>query len=121
MAPGTNALECSALRYLDYRFAEGRFKVVLATTGRSTMPAPVKFSEEFYQQFGHRATDELADWMIATNQMSVAELRSLNEANAARFEAKLERLRAGIIKWMFVFWAGTMLTLVGVMVALLKL
>jgi hypothetical protein len=59
--------------------------------------------------------------MIATNQMYVAELRTLNEANAARFEAKLERLRADIIKWMFVFWAGTTITLLGAMFAMLKM
>ncbi len=60
-----------------------------------------------------------------------ADLRELNELNFARFEAKLEQrfaqqdakweqrlatlsaeihaIRADLIKWMFLFWAGTAL------------
>ncbi|MGH7508996.1 MAG: hypothetical protein ACREMZ_05960 [Gemmatimonadales bacterium] len=66
-----------------------------------------------------------------------ADLRELNELNFARFDAKLEqrlaelrgelltelrteiqRLRADTLRWMFGFWASTVLTLGGLMVAL---
>jgi hypothetical protein len=64
------------------------------------------------------------------------ELRELNELNFARFDAKLEQrvaelrrdldvglhqLKAELVKWMFLFWAGTTFTVLGVMIALLKL
>jgi hypothetical protein len=67
------------------------------------------------------------------------DLRELNELNYARFDAKLEQrlaelraelrielrtglhgLRADLLRWMFGFWATTMLTLAGLVVALLR-
>jgi hypothetical protein len=67
------------------------------------------------------------------------DLRELNELNYARFDAKLEQrlaelraelrielrtglhgLRADLLRWMFGFWATTMLTLAGLMVSLLR-
>jgi hypothetical protein len=42
-----------------------------------------------------------------------SELREQNELNFARFDAKqgerLAELKAELIKWMFLFWAGTAL------------
>jgi hypothetical protein len=71
-----------------------------------------------------------------------ADLRELNELNFARFDAKLEqrisevrselrqeiagvkviisRQRADLITWMFVFWAGTVVPLAGLMFALFQ-
>lgn len=68
------------------------------------------------------------------------DLRELNELNFARFDAKLEqriaevraelrqemagirvsisKQRADLITWMFVFWAGTVVPLAGLMFAL---
>ncbi|HUQ14610.1 MAG TPA: hypothetical protein VM094_01045 [Gemmatimonadales bacterium] len=52
-----------------------------------------------------------------------ADLRELNELNFARFDAKLEQrlaeLRIDLLRWMFGFWATTMLTLAGLTIALL--
>jgi hypothetical protein len=60
------------------------------------------------------------------------DLRELNELNYARFDAKLEQriaevradlrtglanLKAELVRWMFLFWVGTLATLI----ALLKL
>jgi hypothetical protein len=117
------------------------------------MPVAVKLSQRFYQKFGHELVDELVDWF---NQMDAAyrfDLREFNDANFARFDAKLEQrlaevkselrqdigqvradLRQGvaevraevaaqrgeIIKWMFVFWVGTVATLGGLMFGLLR-
>jgi hypothetical protein len=51
------------------------------------------------------------------------DLRELNELNFARFDAKLEQrlteLRIDLLRWMFGFWATTMLTLAGLTIALL--
>jgi len=45
------------------------------------------------------------------------ELRELNEQNFQRFDAKLEQrmaaLKAELIKWMFLFWLGTVATMLG--------
>ena len=54
-----------------------------------------------------------------------SELREMNELNYARFEAKLDQriaeVRAELLKWMFLFWAGTVIPLAGLMVALNQL
>ncbi len=40
------------------------------------------------------------------------------ERRFAQQDAKIDRLRTELIKWMFLFWAGTALTVIGVMSAL---
>ncbi len=115
------------------------------------MPVPVKFSKEFYERFGHEATDELVNWISRTDEAYRTELRALNELNFGRFEARLDlrvgeletrlrqeiaelraemragfaelenRLTSRLIRWMFVFWTGTTITLLGAMFAMLKL
>jgi hypothetical protein len=51
-----------------------------------------------------------------------ADLRELNELNFARFDAKLEQrlaeTRAELLKWMFLFWAGTVVPLAGLILGL---
>jgi hypothetical protein len=78
--------------------------------------------------------NELVDWFNAVDSTYRADLRELNELNFARFDAKLEqrlaelqaglreeigRLRLDLLRWMFGFWATTMLTLAGLTIALL--
>ena len=63
-------------------------------------------------------------------EQRIAELRSEMEAGFAKFDALLQQriaelrgeirsdiaaLRADLIKWMFLFWAGTALTVVGLL------
>jgi hypothetical protein len=125
------------------------------------MPIAAKFSEGFYEKFGHPATDELVDYLNSVDTTYRTELERLNDANWARFEARLDRrasaleakfdvletkfsaleakmetkfgaleatfdakldqrlaeLRAELIKWMFLFWLGT----VGTVIALQRL
>ncbi|MGC8938735.1 MAG: LA_3696 family protein, partial [Thermodesulfovibrio sp.] len=52
----------------------------------------------------------------ATKQ-DIAELRAEVKQDIANLEVKIERVRADLIKWMFIFWAGQ----VGVLVAILTL
>jgi hypothetical protein len=74
------------------------------------------------------------EWFNAVDLTYRADLRELNELNFARFDAKLEqrlaelqaglreeigRLRLDLLRWMFGFWATTMLTLAGLTIALL--
>jgi DNA anti-recombination protein RmuC len=156
------------------------------------MPVTAKLSRKFYETFGDEMTNELVNWFNQVDTQYRSELRELNEANFARFDAKLEQrigevktemhegfaradakleqriaevrtqmhegfaradakleqriaevraemqagfarfdgrleagfasfdakldqLRAELVKWMFLFWAGTMLTLVALL------
>ncbi len=42
-----------------------------------------------------------------------AEIRALDQRFEKRLEASLAGLKADLIKWMFLFWAGTALTVIG--------
>jgi hypothetical protein len=88
-----------------------------------------KLSERFYQRFGHDLVEELVTWLNEMDSGSRTSLRELNELNFARFDAKVEQRvaevkelistqRANLITWMFVFWAGTVVPLAGLMFAL---
>jgi hypothetical protein len=61
-----------------------------------------------------------------------AEIREVADLYFARFEARLEKglaevraemagERADLIKWMFIFWAGTVIPLAGLAIALSRL
>ena len=47
-----------------------------------------------------------------------AELRQQNDRNLALFDAKLEQplaeLKAELVKWMILFWLGTVATMLGI-------
>jgi len=93
------------------------------------VPVAAKLSKKFYDRFGEDIVNELVEWFNQMDATYRADLRELNEMNWARFDAKLEQrvseirsemqtikaevrgdlkeLKAVIIKWMFLFWAGT--------------
>jgi hypothetical protein len=109
------------------------------------VPVTAKLSNRFYDDLGEDVANELVDWFNAVDLTYRADLRELNELNFARFDAKLEqrlaelraeldqrlaelraelredmsRLRVDLLRWMFGFWATTMLTLAGLTIALL--
>jgi len=100
------------------------------------VPVTARLSRKFYDTFGDELANELVDWFNQVDTAYRAELREQNEVNFARFDAKLEQrigelraelraelasLRADLIKWMFIFWAGTTMTVLGTTLALLKL
>lgn len=102
------------------------------------MPVTAKLSRKFFETFGDELTNELVEWFNQVDATYRGELRELNELNFARFDAKLEQriaevkaeLRAAVatletqmaafearsIRWMFLFWVGTL----GTVIALLK-
>ena len=60
-----------------------------------------------------------------------SDLREMNELNFARFmssvdqrfaeaDKRLAELRADILKWMFIYWSGTMISLAGFVFAMLQ-
>jgi len=89
------------------------------------MPVTAKLSRKFYETFGDDLTNELVDLLNQVDMTYRSELREMNELNYARFEARLDQriaeVRAELLKWMFLFWAGTVIPLAGLMVALNQL
>ena len=77
------------------------------------VPVTARLSRRFYEKFGDEIVNELVDWLNQVDTTYRSELREQNEMNFARFDAKLEQrlaeLKAELIKWMFLFWAGTAL------------
>lgn len=99
------------------------------------MPVTARLSRRFYEKFGDDIVNELVEWfnqvdlayrsevrelnesnfawLRELNEANFVRLREINEVNSQRFDAKLEQrlaeLKAELIKWMFLFWAGTAL------------
>ena len=95
------------------------------------MPVTARLSRRFYEKFGDDIVNELVEWLNQVDLAYRSELREQNDINFARFDAKMEQrlaelktellaeigkvdhrvaeLKAEIIKWMFLFWAGTAL------------
>jgi len=87
------------------------------------MPVTAKLSREFYDRFGDKVVDELVGLLNDVDATFKAEMRTQNDRNLALFDAKLEQrlaeLRADLVKWMFLFWLGTVATMLGLGRALL--
>ena len=91
------------------------------------MPVTAKLSRKFYETLGDEIANELVEWFNLVDATYRADLRELNELNFARFDAKLEQriaqletklesLESKLVKWMFLFWVGTLGTLVALAV-----
>jgi hypothetical protein len=103
------------------------------------MVVTAKLSSKFYERFGDDLTNELVNWMNQVDATYRTELRDLFEINFGRFnalleqrvtqldakleqraaqlEAKMEQMKTELLRWNFLFWIGTL----GTVVALLKL
>jgi hypothetical protein len=91
------------------------------------MPVTAKFSERFYARLGHDVADELVDWFNRVDETYRSGFRELFAAHFKAFDAKLDqrtaelrsefhqeitRLETRLIRWMFVFWVGTVGTMI---------
>ncbi len=100
------------------------------------MPVTARLSLKFYERFGEDIATELVNWFNDVDATYRGDLRELNELNFARFDAKLEqraaqmeskleqsvaRLETRLIRWMFGFWTGAFVTIVGTLLALGRL
>ncbi len=96
------------------------------------MPVTARLSRKFYEKFGDELTNELVEWFNQVDAAYRSEFRDLFDAHFGRLDAKLAQglaeLRAEfhtlvsametrLIRWMFLFWIGTL----GTVIALLKL
>ena len=97
------------------------------------MPVTAKLSKRFCEALGEDVANELVDWFNAVDATYKADLLALIEVRAQRFSAELQQglaetkvelrvemragfallrtemvdLRTEFIKWMFLFWVGT--------------
>jgi len=85
------------------------------------MPVTAKLSRKFYETFGDELANEVVEWYNSVDTTYRAELRDLNELNAARLDAKLAELKSELLKWMFLFWAPTALATIGTGAGVLSL
>jgi hypothetical protein len=110
------------------------------------MPVTAKLSQKFYQRLGDDVANELVEWLNAVDTSYRQEFKDLFEANFGRVEAqmgelraevrhemgevradvgrlesrvdaKLSELKSELLRWMFLFWVGTM----GTVLAIVKL
>ena len=99
------------------------------------MPVTAKLPRKFYEAFGDDIANELVNWFNEVDATYRADLRELNELNFARFDAKLEQrvgqveaqlragfaeLRAELLRWMFIYWGGSVVTTVGLVLLVLS-
>lgn len=55
------------------------------------MPVTAKLSRKFYETFGDDIANELVEWFNTVDASYRLDLREFNDANFARFDAKLEQ------------------------------
>lgn len=103
------------------------------------MPVTARLSKAFYDRLGDDVANELVEWFNQVDFSYRTELRELNDLNFARFDARVgerlaelraemdarfaklevrfaERLgdtKVSIVRWMFGFWIGTALVILG--------
>ena len=104
------------------------------------MPVTTRLVQRLHDVLGEEATDDLFAWWQETARVNRGEIREVADLYFARFEARLEKglaevradlatkgadlrsematHRADLIKWMFIFWAGTVIPLAGLAIAL---
>jgi len=98
------------------------------------MPVTARLLQRLHETLGDEATNDLLAWWEAS-VVSRAEVKEMLELYYQRFSAELTKglaelrgevrtelanQRADLLKWMFIFWAGTVIPLAGLLVALTR-
>jgi hypothetical protein len=106
------------------------------------LPVTARLSRKFYEQFGDEIAGEFVDWFNAVDSTYQQQLREVNDLNwerfkaemdsrfaqfraetdtrFARFEVKISDMKSDLMKWMFIYWSGTIISLGGLMIALAR-
>ena len=58
---------------------------------------------------------EIELYEILKSKLGEKEAKTFNQAILSLLEIKIEKTRADIIKWMFLFWIGQMVSLVAIL------
>jgi len=81
------------------------------------VPVTAKLSRKFYERLGDDIAAELVDWFNAVDATYKSDLKATNDLNWERFkdhlESQLNGLRADLMKWMFIYWSGTVAAIIG--------
>ena len=107
------------------------------------MPVTARLLKSLQESLGDDAANDLLAWWEEAATVNRAAGREVADLYYARVEARLEKVqaelraeitatrseldvrmanqRADLIKWMFIFWAGTIVPLAGLMIALTRL
>ena len=107
------------------------------------MPVTARLLQRLHETLGDEATNDLFSWWDEAATVNRAAVREVADQYFARFEARLEKglsevraemqvglaavraemagQRADLIKWMFIFWAGTVIPLAGLVIVLTRL
>ncbi len=115
---------------MELIFAPAERSVIVSPTWNAgaAMPVTAKLSKKVYEKLGHDVVNELVDWLNQVDASYRTGFRDLFDAQFARLDAKLEQVKgelraeiagakADTIRWNFLFWIGTL----GTVVALVKL
>src|SRR5256885_12952093 len=95
------------------------------------LPVTARLSQKFYERFGDDIAGEFVDWFNAVDSTYQQQLRDLNDLNwerfksdmdarFARFDAKLSEMKADMMKWMFIYWSGSVLALGALIMVLVR-
>lgn len=68
---------------------------------------------EYIEAKVEKGLDEKKD-ILATKQ-DIADLKAATKQDIAQLEIKLEKTRADLIKWMFLFWIGQLASLIAIL------
>jgi hypothetical protein len=100
------------------------------------MPLTPTLLFKLRETLGEEGANDLVTWVERSSERDVSQLRQLAESYYERLDARLEQRlaetraelrieiaaqRSDLVKWMFLFWAGTIIPLAALMVALIKL
>jgi len=114
------------------------------------VPVTTKLVLKLREALGDEAANDLVTWVDQATAREIGLIRELADLHYSRFDARLEQRlaelraellaeigrldgridalrlemaaqRAELIKWMFLFWVGTIVPLAGLMVALSRL
>ena len=88
------------------------------------MPVTAKLSRKFYEKLGDDVAGELVDWFNAVDATYKSDLKEINDLSwqrldvrlkylDAHLDSRLDRLRADLMKWMFIYWSGTVAAIIG--------
>lgn len=93
------------------------------------MPVTAKLSRKFYEKLGDDVAGELVDWFNAVDAAYRSELKETNDLNWQRFkdymdaqlDGRLNKLQAELMKWMFIYWVGSVMTTAALVVGMMRL